>query len=178
MDDPATLVGERVRAARENQGLTLSGLAQSAGIGKGSLSEIEHGTRNPTLSTLYALANALRLPLAVLLASEVGARIAEPGIEARLLDVSTDAAWTVEVYRLRFEPGATRSAGGHGAGVVEHLLVTAGRLRVGRLDEAWEVGVGEAIEWLSDVAHTYLAVGDAPAECVLVIRSPTGSVDA
>ncbi len=54
--DLATLVGERVRQARVDRGLSLGSVAATAGIGKGSLSEIEHGQRNPTLSTLYALA--------------------------------------------------------------------------------------------------------------------------
>jgi transcriptional regulator with XRE-family HTH domain len=172
VDDLAALVGERVRIARHERGLTVGGLAQAAGIGKGSLSEIEHGARNPTLGTLYALANALELPLAHLLSGRVGARLAEPGIEGRLLDVSIDAGWTVEIYRITFAPGAERHAGGHGAGVVEHLLVTAGRLRVGRLGEEREIGVGEASEWHSDVAHTYVAIGDTPVEAVVVIRSP------
>jgi transcriptional regulator with XRE-family HTH domain len=173
VDDLAALVGERVRVARQERGLTVGALAQAAGIGKGSLSEIEHGARNPTLGTLYSLANALELPLAHLLSGRVGARLFESGVEGRLLDVSTDAGWTVEIYRMRFEPGAERRAEGHGPGVVEHLLVIAGRLRVGRLGEERELGVGEADEWISDVAHTYAAIGATAVEAVVVIRSPT-----
>lgn len=175
MDDVAALVGDRVRSARQERGLSLGALAKAAGVGKGSLSEIEHGARNPTLGTLYALAGALGLPLASLLSGQIGARIVEPGIEGRLLDVSTNAGWTVEVYRITFELGAERRAGGHGPGVVEHFLVTAGRLRVGRLGEEREIGVGEASEWISDVAHTYVAIGDTPAEAVVVIRSPVAA---
>jgi transcriptional regulator with XRE-family HTH domain len=172
VDDLAVLVGERVRVARQERGLSLGALAHTAGIGKGSLSELEHGLRNPTLGTLYALANALELPLAHLLSGRAGARLVAPGIEARLLDVSTAAGGTVEIYRMTFQPGAARRAGGHGAGVVEHLLVTAGRLRVGPVGDEREIGVGEVSEWVSDVEHTYVAVGDAPAEAVVVIRSP------
>jgi transcriptional regulator with XRE-family HTH domain len=175
VDDLAALVGERVRDARVQRGLTLGALAKAAGIGKGSLSELEHGARNPTLGTLYSLANALELPLAHLLSGQIGARLTEPGIEGRLLDVSTDASSTVEIYRMRFEPGAERRSGGHGAGVVEHLLVTSGRLRVGRVGEERELGAGEASAFSSDVAHTYVAVGDSPVEVVVVIRSPAVS---
>ncbi len=174
VDDLAAIVGERVRAARLERGLSLGALAQAAGVGKGSLSEIEHGARNPTLGTLYALANALALPLASLLSGRAGARLVAPGIEARLLDVSTTAGWTVEVYRMTFQPGAERRAGGHGAGVVEHLLVTAGRLRAGPVGAERELGAGEAGEWVSDVEHTYVALGDVPVEAVVVIRSPVG----
>ncbi|MDA0179286.1 XRE family transcriptional regulator [Solirubrobacter phytolaccae] len=175
MDELAALVGERVRTARQERGLTVAALAQAAGIGKGSLSELEHGARNPTLSTLYALANALALPLAHLLSGRVGARLSEPGIEGRLLDVSTDADWTVEIYRMTFAPGAERHSGGHGPGVVEHLLVTAGRLRVGPVGEEREIGAGETSTWDSDVAHVYVAVGAGPVEAVVVIRSPSAS---
>jgi quercetin dioxygenase-like cupin family protein len=45
---------------------------------------------------------------------------------------------------------------------VEHLLVSAGRLRVGRRGEERELGVGESAEWVSDVPHTYVALGPTP----------------
>ena len=172
VDDLARLVGERLRAARRARGLSLGALAEAAGVGKGSLSEIENGARNPTLSTLYALAGTLGVPLATLLADRTGARIASPGIEARLLDVSREDGATVEVYRLRLEPGASHRSVAHGDGVSEHLLVTSGRARVGRLGEETEIGPGEAAGWLSDVAHGYTAVGTEPVASVLVIRSP------
>jgi transcriptional regulator with XRE-family HTH domain len=172
VDDLAAVIGERVRLARQERGLSVGALAKAASIGKGSLSEIEHGARNPTLGTLYSLANALGLPLAHLFSGQVGARLVEPGIEGRLLEVSTGAGRTTEIYRMRFEPGAERRAGGHGAGVVEQLLVTAGRLRVGPLGQEREIGAGEASAWASDVAHTYVAIGDAPVEAVVVIHSP------
>jgi transcriptional regulator with XRE-family HTH domain len=184
VDDLARLVGERLRAARQDRGLSLGALAEAARVGKGSLSEIENGARNPTLGTLYALAGALGVPLATLIAERPGVRVASPGIEARLLDVSHDAGpgvgpgagsgggQTVEVYRLRLEPGRGHRSPGHGPGVTEHLLVTAGRARAGRLGEEAEIGTGQAAQWVSDVVHTYAALGADPAEAVLVIRSP------
>jgi transcriptional regulator with XRE-family HTH domain len=172
VDDLARLVGERLRAARRERGLSVGALAQAAGVGKGSLSEIENGTRNPTLSTLYSLAGALGVPLATLLADRAGATIASPGIEARLLDVSHEGGHTVEVYRLRLLPGVTYRSVPHGPGVSEHLLVTAGRARAGREGAEAEIGPGQSAAWVSDVPHTYTALGTGPVESVLVIRSP------
>jgi transcriptional regulator with XRE-family HTH domain len=172
MDDLARLVGERLRAARRERGLSVGALAEAAGVGKGSLSEVENGVRNPTLSTLYSLAGALNVPLATLLAEQPGARVASPGIEARLLDVSHDGDHTVEVYRLRLQPGTTHRSIAHGPGVTEHLLVTAGRARAGRDGDEAEIGPGESATWVSDMAHGYTALGDLPVESVLVIRSP------
>jgi transcriptional regulator with XRE-family HTH domain len=172
MDDLTRLVGGRLKAARRERGLSLGALAEAARVGKGSLSEIENGTRNPTLSTLYALAGTLGVPLATLLAEHAGARVSSPGVEARLLDVSRDDGATVEVYRLRIEPGVCHRSVPHGPGVTEHLLVTGGRARAGRLGEETEIGPGEAARWVSDVAHAYTALGTAPVTSVLVIRSP------
>jgi quercetin dioxygenase-like cupin family protein len=180
MDDLARLTGERLRAARRERGLSLGALAAAAHVGKGSLSEIENGVRNPTLGTLYALAGALGMPLATLLADRPGVRVASPGIEARLLDVSRDGGHggghdggqTVEVYRLRIEAGHGHRSPAHGPGVTEHLLVTSGRARVGRLGEETEIGPGQAAQWASDVPHGYTALGPDPVESVLVIRSP------
>jgi transcriptional regulator with XRE-family HTH domain len=172
VDDLARLVGERLRAARQERGLSLGALAEVAHVGKGSLSEIENGARNPTLGTLYALAGALGVPLATLIADRPGVRVTSPGIEARLLDVSRGGGQTVEVYRLRLEPGHGHRSPGHGPGVTEHLLVTAGQARVGRLGEETEIGPGQAAQWVSDVTHGYAALGTEAAEAVLVIRSP------
>src|SRR5579859_1189693 len=100
--DLARLVGERIRSARQERGLSVGALALAAHVGKGSLSEIENGSRNPTMGTLYALAGALGVPLATLIADRPGVRVASPGIEARLLDVSHDpgpgGGQIVEVY--------------------------------------------------------------------------------
>ena len=172
MEDLARLVGERLRAARQQRSLSIGALAESAGIGKGSLSEVENGVRNPTLSTLYALAGALELPLSSLLAGRPGARVTSPGVEALLLDVRESGGTTVEVYRLALDPGAHHRSVPHGPGVVEHLLLTRGRGRVGRVGEEAEIGVGETASWVSDVAHGYTAIGEEPVESVLVIRSP------
>ncbi len=172
MDDLARLVGERLRAARQERGLSLGALAEAAHVGKGSLSEIENGVRNPTLGTLYALAGALGVPLATLIADRRGAAIASPGIEARLLDVSHDNGHTVEVYRLRIEPGLVHRSPAHGPGVIEYMLVTTGQVRAGRAGEETEIGTGQAAQWISDTTHTYTALEGTPAASVLVIRSP------
>jgi transcriptional regulator with XRE-family HTH domain len=175
VDDVSAVVGARVRAERQAGGLSLAALAGAAGIGKGSLSEIENGVRNPTLGTLYAVADALGLPLAKLLDGQPGTRIAAEGISASLLDVAEGALGTVEVYRLRLGAGARHRSAPHGPGVVEHLLVTSGWAAVGRAGEEVELGPGEWTAWASDVPHTYTALDDAPVDAVLVIRSPVAA---
>ncbi|ALJ19844.1 helix-turn-helix domain-containing protein [Microbacterium sp. No. 7] len=169
-DELSTLIGERVRTARAVRGLSLAALARLAGIGKGSLSEIENGIRNPTLSTLYALGDALGAPLSWLLAERAGAEVRSPGITARLLDSSTSDGLTVEVYLLRLDPGPPHVSEAHGPNVTEHLVLTRGSARVGGRGEEATLEAGDAATWTADVEHSYRALGDDVAEGVLVMR--------
>lgn len=169
----AELIGERLRSARTARGWSVGALAASAGVGKGSLSEIENGTRNPTLGTLYALANTLGLPLSWLLAERAGAEVSSPGITARLLDTSTIAGTTVEVYAIRLSPERRHVSGAHGPGVVEHLLVVDGRVAAGIEGAEVDVGTGSSTSWVSDRTHTYRALDGRSADVVLVIRWPS-----
>jgi transcriptional regulator with XRE-family HTH domain len=51
--------GGRLRELRREQNLTLSDLADGAGISLTYLSQIERGSRNPTLAIVVRLAQAL-----------------------------------------------------------------------------------------------------------------------
>jgi transcriptional regulator with XRE-family HTH domain len=53
------LVGSRIRALRNNAGLSQEVLAERCGIFRTYLSRIESGFANPTLVVLVALAHAL-----------------------------------------------------------------------------------------------------------------------
>lgn len=65
--------GRRIREARAGQGLSLEQLARLTGISAPALSLIETGKRDPRLTTLNRIADALRVPLAALIADRSGA---------------------------------------------------------------------------------------------------------
>ncbi|SIR95077.1 helix-turn-helix domain-containing protein [Williamsia sterculiae] len=165
-------VGRRLRDLRIERGLSLSELARRAGIGKGSLSEIEGGGRNPTVETLYALCGPLEVPMTSLIGESPGAvSVAQGGMRSILLSVRTPPTLTVEVFRLEFPTGAGHISPGHRPGTREHLTVVAGVLRVGPTGREREVGAGDSHTWSSDGSHRYTAI-DGPAEAVLVITTP------
>ncbi len=53
--------GERIRAARTAQGLSLRAVAADVGISASMLSQVETGKVQPSVSTLYAITNSLGL---------------------------------------------------------------------------------------------------------------------
>lgn len=169
--DLSSAVGRRVAELRKDRGLSLSALAAAAGIGKGSLSELEAGDRNPTLATLYALAAQLEVPLASLLGDEIGTSIIAGGLTHHLIDVRRTPSATRETYRIEGEAGAERNSPAHGPGVSEHIVVTEGRIRAGLIGAEKDAGPGEVVSWVSDREHSYRVL-EAPFAAVLVILTP------
>lgn len=172
MSEPGAAVGARIRALREERGLTLTALAAAAGIGKGSLSELESGRRNPTLDTLYAVAGPLGIPLGALLDFSAGAVAADEGFEGVLLHTERGEGSTSEVYLLRVAAGVTRVSPAHAPGVVEQLVVLAGACRVEYADRRIDLPTGGHATWPADVPHRYTATGAVPLRAVNVIVTP------
>lgn len=57
--DMRRLVGRNVRKFRQAMGLTQEQLAERSGFGQNYLSDLERGRRNPTVVTLWELAQTL-----------------------------------------------------------------------------------------------------------------------
>jgi transcriptional regulator with XRE-family HTH domain len=75
MDDPfdPTRLGEKLRKRREERDLSLSKLAERAGVSKGYLWSLEHGRANarPSGRTLYAIARELGTTMTDLLGQQM-----------------------------------------------------------------------------------------------------------
>jgi transcriptional regulator with XRE-family HTH domain len=67
--DMRKLVGRNVRRLREKRGLTQEELADLSGFSQQYISSLEKGTRNPTVITLFELAQALGTTPATLVSS-------------------------------------------------------------------------------------------------------------
>jgi transcriptional regulator with XRE-family HTH domain len=57
--DMRKLVGDNVRRIRSDKGMTQEQLAELSGFSQQYLSDLERGRRNPTVVTLFELAQAL-----------------------------------------------------------------------------------------------------------------------
>jgi transcriptional regulator with XRE-family HTH domain len=172
---PAARIAASLRILRQRQGLSVAQLAERSGVARATLTKLEAGQGNPTIDTLYALADTLGAALGDLI-DEPSARVevirAGEGIRvrgavtARLLD-RIHGRTLAELYEVTLATRARR-AGPHPAGVVESLILTAGRLRVGPAEHPVELSAGDFVRFPGDVPHLYQAIG-APARGILVV---------
>ena len=92
-------LGDKVRYAREQLGLTTQILVERAVVSQPYISEIENGNKNPSAKTIMKLAAALNVPGEFLLRNDVKT-LAEMNIEAAVknkIDSSTYFPYFVTV---------------------------------------------------------------------------------
>jgi transcriptional regulator with XRE-family HTH domain len=182
VDEFVRAVAANIRALRLEAGMTLAELAGASGLGKSTLAQLESGRANPSVETLWAIAAALKVPFAELVEEHRPAmRVVRagdvppmhsteaPGWAGRLLAASRRRG-SFDLYALDLEAGAVRHAAAHHAGVEEHLVVVAGRLRVGPQAGPVELAAGDLVTFAADVPHVYEALETTHA--VLLMSYP------
>jgi transcriptional regulator with XRE-family HTH domain len=61
---------ERLKYLRQDRGLTQGELAKTAGVAQSTIAQIESGRKDPSISTLKQIAQALDIEIAILFASD------------------------------------------------------------------------------------------------------------
>ena len=57
----------------------------------------------------------------------------------------------------------------HPKGVVEHVLLTEGRLRAGPAGASTDIDTGDVLRFPGDVPHSYAALDDKPARAIALM---------
>ncbi|MGP3970617.1 helix-turn-helix domain-containing protein [Streptomyces sp. 6N223] len=183
-------IGARLRAAREERGLTLKALADSMGVTSSLLSQIETDKVQPSLNTLYQLATRLDLSVDDLLGLSSGKpTAADPAVviqhasENPSLEMSGGVRWErlasrsglgLEPLRVTYPPGAASSADQEMLATTgfEFGVVLSGKLTLSIGFETHVLGAGDSVFFDRTRPHVYINESDAEAGGVwFVIRS-------
>lgn len=101
-----SVIGANIRSIRERQGMSQIELARRSKISATTLNELEfHGFRDIRLSTLVALAQALKVPLAALF-FQSDLELNEPSDHAQLLKASDTILQITKKLKSRTKPKA------------------------------------------------------------------------
>jgi transcriptional regulator with XRE-family HTH domain len=166
---PLDAIAFALRRERERTGLSLSELAKRAGIAKSTLSQLESASGNPSVETLWALSVALDVPFARLIEpTRPKVQLIRKGDGPAVFSERADYVATVlsacppharrDLYLITAEPGSVRESEPHMPGVVEHVVLCAGRARLGLTDDPVEVGPGDYIAYPGDLPHVFEAL--------------------
>ena len=176
-------IADNLRERRRVLGLSLDELAQSSGVSRAALSQIETRKTNPSLNVLWKVAVGLGIPFseligegrsnASMLRRTEGEVLRSPDgkFESRPL-ARSGAGPGVEVYELRLSGRSSHPAEPHGSGTRELIVVLSGSLRMTVGPETYMLGVGDSLVFLADQPHVYENPGasDARYHNVIVYR--------
>jgi transcriptional regulator with XRE-family HTH domain len=169
-----TLLGRRVREERRRRAFTLEELAAASGVSRSMLSEVERGSRVPTVLVLDRIATGLGTSIARLLREEQAARTVLLRHDEQ--DVARDASgWERRVLSpvlpgVEFEFMRTTIGPGVDAGVFqphtpgsrEYLAVERGTLRLTLDGDALELREGDSVSYAGDCQHGFANPGTEP----------------
>lgn len=166
---PTAIIAAALKRERARVGLSIGELARRAGIGKSTLSQLEQGLGNPSIETVWALSEALGLTFSDLVDTpprrveviRFGDGPAIPSATAEYISTLLSAASPSsrrDIFLLRAEPGEAKVSRPHARGVVEHVVLCAGRALVGPTDDPVELAPGDFISYPGDADHVFDAL--------------------
>jgi len=177
-------IGARLRDLRQRHRLSQRELARRTGVANASISQIEAGKLNPTVSMLKRVLDGIPVSLSEFFSGDLDAaervffraaeltEIADGGVSYRQVGGNLRER-AIQLLRERYEPGA-----GTGRHALRHEgeecgLILSGRLRVTVGDREQLLGPGDAYYFRSNQPHTFHNPGSEPCELVSACTPPT-----
>jgi transcriptional regulator with XRE-family HTH domain len=169
-------IGERIKALRTEQRMTLAGLGEKVALSVSYLSQIERDKTTPSLSTLMDIAKVLDVGLRYFFETEAEAAYvvrADQGEADHVPDFSTAClrltpqvgSSKIEAYRVVLEPHTSPQQLAPFAGE-EFSFVLAGKLTIGVGDEQFVLDVGDSIHYDALQSHCWHNAGSEP--CIII----------
>jgi transcriptional regulator with XRE-family HTH domain len=177
-------LGARLRALRQERGISLDRLAQLSDVSRSMVSDVERGVKTPTVLVLDRLATALgtsvsrllddpsRAPVVLLRASEQRVVHDPAGWERRILSPVL-AGVEFEFMRTRLGPGVDAGEyAPHQTGSREYVAVETGTLRLTVDDDPYTVEAGDSVYFPGNRRHAF--ANDAATDCVYYLAMALG----
>lgn len=170
------MIGDKIRALRQQRGMTISELAEAVGLSASAVSQIERGTIDPSLRTLRSIADELHSPVFSFFlespSQELVVRKNErrtfslPGRDAEYELLTPDVNRRLEMILVYLEPGMSTPDHPLPHAGDECLVVLEGRAQVQVDGQQYLLEEGDGIYLDEGVPHRIANVGEGRVVCV------------
>ena len=173
-------VGPRLRAARQQRGLTLTAVAGQAGVSKGFLSLAERGKTRVSVPTLLRICEALAIPLgglfdypdSVVVANGAGARLEMGGLGITEYLLTPADERYVQVMQTILEPGGGSGGAYTLAAETVFVIVLRGELALTVDGQPRALAERDSTTFSARLPHSWHNPGDVVTEVLWVIAPP------
>jgi len=177
-------IGRRLREIRTRLGLSQRHLARVSGVANATISQIEAGRLNPTVSMLKKILDGVPMSMSeffaddfemadrVFFRAEELTEIADGGVSFRQVGANLTSR-AIQLLQERYQPGS-----GTGKHAITHEgeecgIILSGRLEVTVGDETSILGRGDAYYFKSNRPHQFRNPGSEPCELITACTPPT-----
>lgn len=179
------ILAQNLRRLRQERNLSLGQLAEASGVSKVMLSQIERGDSNPTINTLWKIANGLKVSYSALMDQTVTEVSVVHGADAPT-QLDEDGRYRIscyfpsvperdfELFGGVVEAGCEHVTEGHGPLSEEFVYVAEGTLEMTVGDQVNVLTPGDAIHFDASLPHRYRNPGETACKLVYVNRYPKG----
>lgn len=161
------IIAYNLKALRQERNLSLGQLAEASGISKAMLSDLEKGSGNPTINTIWKIANGLNVPYTKLMDGVERETTAVRRQDAAMQTGETDhyrvycyfpssPTRNFELFYVELDPHAANASIGHSDKAQEYLYVLQGELVLETEEAEHPLAAGDALVFDSSMDHTYV----------------------
>ncbi|AFS78904.1 HTH-type transcriptional regulator with cupin domain [Gottschalkia acidurici 9a] len=177
------IIAENLKKLREEKTLSLNDVSKLTNVSKSMLGQIERCEVNPTVSTIWKIANGLKISCTQLMSiSEVDFEIVDksqvhPVIEdkgkIRIFPMFPfDSTTRFETYSIEIDARGYLSSDPHQKGTQEFITVFSGNITINIDGEDFVITEGNSIRFKADNPHTYKNLDDTTCLLSMVIYYP------
>ena len=181
MESMNSTVAANLRRIRAERQLSLDRLAELTGVSKSMLGQIERGEASPTITTVWKIANGLKVSFSAFLeqdgpvnqlvdGAELTSLIEDSGKYTVLPFFCVDHQRNFEIYSVNIKPGGVLEAEPHFAGTQEYIIVYSGVLTMLVDGASTVVHAGQGFRFDAAVRHGYRNDGPDDVNCCMVLH--------
>lgn len=182
-DDISGIFGARVRALREQAGMTLQDFSLRSGVSRAMLSKVERGEKSPTIGIAASISKALNTSLTYLTSGEDERsavaivrkkerhvfRDRKTGFERHVLTPPIAGNSTELLYHFLPAGKSTGRLPPYPSGTEKHIVVVNGTLVVAMKGGDISLEGGDSVFFEADVEHAFVNRTALPCEYYLVV---------
>lgn len=184
MEEIHLILARNLKALREKEKLSLEKVSQLSGVSKTMIGQIERGESSPSLTTIWKIANGLKISFTslinnpqpdtkVVLRNEIQVLSEDNGRYRVFPYFPFQEDRRFEVYSVEIEIEGLLSSDSHREGTEEFITVFDGEVTIRVSEGEYKLKSGDSIRFRADRPHTYYNSGETLTRLSMTIYYPS-----
>nr|BAA31573.1 unnamed protein product [Bacillus sp.] [Bacillus sp. (in: firmicutes)] len=183
MEEIHIILARNLKAIRKKEKLSLEKVSELSGVSKTMIGQIERGESSPTLTTIWKIANGLKVSFTslintpqpdakVVLRNEIQVLSEDNGRYRVFPSFPFDKERRFEIYSIEIDKEGILSSESHRKGTEEFITVFDGEVTITVNECQYNLKNGDSIRFKADRPHTYCNSGVTLTRLSMTIYYP------